>query len=210
MSEIVERSESNEALQAPLANRNDMPPDLLQEMFTFFRSDLRAKIAERLDTVPPELLERAVARAAQNLLRTAHLASAADRHAKLQVFNLAQRGQLNEDMLTQSLRDGQTDVFVHAFAQLGEIDTRTAYRLINNTNIQGIAVVCRAQRFDRRTFALIALHIEAKADGKTEDTQRILDLYDKVSPESAQRVMRFWRMRNAAFEAQRRLTEKAS
>lgn len=210
MTDVVARSESNEALQAPLARRNDVPPELLQQMFAFFRSDLRAKIIEKLDKVSPEILESALAHAAQELADATRRSFAADRRAKLQIDDLSRRGLLNEDSLTQLLRDGETSAFVHAFARLADIDLRTAYRLFNNNNAQGIAVVCRAHRFDRTTFAFVALHLEARANGKSLNTPAILDLYDKVSPESAQRVMRFWRVRNAAHAASRRSTIQTS
>lgn len=210
MTDVVARSESNEALQAPLARRNDVPPELLQQMFAFFRSDLRAKIIEKLDKVSPEILESALAHAAQELADATRRSFAADRRAKLQIDDLSRRGLLNEDSLTQLLRDGETSAFVHAFARLADIDLRTAYRLFNNNNAQGIAVVCRAHRFDRTTFAFVALHLEARANGKNLNTPAILDLYDKVSPESAQRVMRFWRVRNAAHAASLRSTMQTS
>lgn len=201
MRRVVERSETSEALQAPLAARADLPPDMLQEMFTFVSSELRTKIADKLAGLPPEIVEKAFADAAKELAGEARQMKDADRRAMLLINELARRKLLNEAMLNQLLRNDQTTEFVHAFARLGDIDVKTAQRLINAGNIEGVAIVCRAQRFDRATFAMIALHLEAKVKRDGAGAHNVLDLYDKVTPETAQRVMRFWRVRKEA-EAQ--------
>jgi hypothetical protein len=53
-------------------------------------------------------------------------------------------------------------------------------------------------RFDRSTFAAIAFFLEERAKDEKKETHNVLELYDKVTPEAAQRVMRFWRVRKEA------------
>jgi hypothetical protein len=89
--------------------------------------------------------------------------------------------------------------FIHAFARLAEIDVKTARRIIESCNAEGVAIVCRATRFDRSTFAAIAFFLDKNPRARKE-TQDMLGLYDKLAPEAAQRVMRFWRVRREAAD----------
>ena len=116
------------------------------------------------------------------------------------VAEMARRKLLNEALLHQLLRNNQVTEFIHAFARLGEIDVKTAARIVNACNAEGVAVVCRATRFDRSTFAAIAFFLEERANDTQKGMHNILELYDKVTPEAAQRVMRFWRVRKEASD----------
>jgi uncharacterized protein (DUF2336 family) len=111
---------------------------------------------------------------------------------------MARRKLLNEALLHQLLRNKQVTEFIHAFARLAEIDVKTAGRIVTACNTEGVAVVCRAMRFDRSTFAAIAFFLEERNKDGQKGTNNILELYDKVTPEAAQRVMRFWRVRKEA------------
>jgi uncharacterized protein (DUF2336 family) len=195
---VVERSETNELLQAPLVTRADVPPDMLQDMFSFVSSELRAKITEKLDNMPPEVIEKAFAAAAREFAGEVRQVKDADRKAMVYVAEMARRKLLNEALLHQLLRNKQVTEFIHAFARLAEIDVKTSGRIVNAGNTEGVAVVCRSMRFDRSTFAAIAFFLEERAADKQKGAHNILELYDKVTPEAAQRVMRFWRVRKEA------------
>lgn len=195
---VVERSETSESLQAPLITRADVPPDMLQDMFSFVSSELRNKITQKLDSMPPEVVEKAFAEAAKEFAGEVRQVKDADRKAMVYVAEMAHRKLLNESLLHQLLRNNQVTEFVHAFAKLGGIDVRTANRIVNACNTEGVAVVCRAMRFDRSTFAAIAFFLEERAKREQKETHNVLELYDKVTPEAAQRVMRFWRVRKEA------------
>ena len=56
-----------------------------------------------------------------------------------------------------------------------------------------LAVACRAAGFDKATFELILTSM-LQGDDKDFTPPRIVDLYLKVPPEAAERVMRFWRV----------------
>ena len=125
----------------------------------------------------------------------------ADRRARVFVSEMARKRELNEGLLVQLMRGGQTAEFVHAFARLGDIDVKTAQRIVQTRNTEGIAIVCRSARFDRATFSALALLIDASPMRSSGATQELLGLYDQVTPEAAQRVMRFWKVRREASSA---------
>ena len=92
----------------------------------------------------------------------------------------------------------RTTEFAHAFARLADIDVKTAQRIVRTRNAEGVAIVCRSARFDRGTFSALALLLDASQTRSSGETQRLLSLYDQVTPEAAQRVMRFWKVRQEA------------
>jgi len=197
---VVERAETSEILQAPLVTRADVPPDMLHDMFSFVSSELRSKITQKLESMPPEVVEKAFADAAKDFAGEVRQMKDADRKAMVYVSEMARRKLLNEALLQQLLRNNQTTEFVHAFARLADVDVKTARRIVNVANTEGVAIICKAMRFDRSTFSAIAFYLEQNAKRPQMNTQETLSLYDKVTPEAAQRVMRFWRVRKEAGE----------
>ncbi|MBI1212893.1 MAG: DUF2336 domain-containing protein [Alphaproteobacteria bacterium] len=195
---VVERSEGNEALQTPLIARQDLPVDLLNEMFSFVSSNLRTQIIQKMDGLPQDMLDNALSHTRDRFSKEVRQIKEADRRARVFVSEAARKRELNESLLVQLMRSGQTVEFTHAFARLGDIDVKTAQRIVQTRNTEGIAIVCRSARFDRATFSALALLIDASPTRSSEATQELLGLYDQVTPEAAQRVMRFWKVRRDA------------
>jgi uncharacterized protein (DUF2336 family) len=201
MQRVVERSEENEALQAPLVARADIPPDMLQDMFTFVSSELRTQIAEKLDSLPPEVIEAAFKEAEKDFAGEMRQMKDADRRAMVYVSEMARRKELTEALLHQLLRSNQMVEFMHAFGRLADIDVKTVRRIVTARNVEGVAIICKAARFDRSTFSAIVFSFDSSADRSVQTANDLMALYDKVTPESAQRVIRFWRVRKEAGDA---------
>jgi len=192
---VIERSETSTGIQASLVKRADLPPDLLQEMFSFVAGELRAKVAERLDSLPPELLDEAFSESSKAFAAELRTLKDADRKAMVYVAEMARRDQLNESLLHQLIRAGKEPEFVHAFAKLAGVRVRTIERMVKAKNTDAAAIICKSAGFDRSTFSAIACLFDGTADGTGHGPHPLLRLYDEVTPESAQRAMRFWRVR---------------
>lgn len=197
---VVERSESSDVLQAPLVARNDLPPDLLQDMYSFVSSELRTKIAEKIENMPPEVIEKAFKDAAQSFAGELRQMKDADRKAMAYVSEMARRKLLTESLLHQLVRNNQITEFVHALARLADIDVKTVRRIINARNTEGVAIICKAMRFDRSTFSAIAFLLDGAVQRDPKAAHEMLGLYDQVTAETAQRVIRFWRVRKEAAD----------
>lgn len=195
---VVERSETSDVLQAPLVARSDVPPDMLQDMFSFVSSELRTKITEKLEGLPPEVIEKAFKDAARDFAGEIRQVKDADRKAMVYVGEMASRRQLNESLLHQLIKNKQTTEFIHAFARLADIDVKTVRRIIIARNAEGVAVICKAVRFDRSTFAAIVTMMESSSSYSAGGSNELFGLYDQVTAEAAQRVIRFWRVRKEA------------
>ncbi|MCE9522120.1 MAG: DUF2336 domain-containing protein [Alphaproteobacteria bacterium] len=202
MTRVVERSENNEALQAPLIARTDMPPDMLQDMFTFVSGELRAKITKTLESLPPEVIDAAFKEAEKGFAEDMRQARASERRAMAYVNELIRLKKLTEPQLHELLRNNKNVEFVHAFARLVDVDLKTVRRIFNTCNVEGVAVMCKSARFDRATFTAVIFFLDPTPKRSLQVANELAPLYDRVSPESAQRVLRFWRVRKDATQAQ--------
>jgi uncharacterized protein (DUF2336 family) len=192
---VMERAETSTILQAPLVNRQDLPADMVNELFTFVKSELREQVQKRIEAIPPEELERALQEAEREVASELRQLRAADRKATVYVGEMFQQRKLNEGLLIQLVKSGKSAELIHAFARLAEVDVRTIKRLFNARNIEGIAIICRSLRFERGTFSTIAVSVLPNTGDTNRNIHEVLDLYDQVTSETAQRVMRFWRVR---------------
>jgi uncharacterized protein (DUF2336 family) len=192
---VMERAETSAILQAPLVNRQDLPADMVNELFTFVKAELREQVQKRMEAIPLEELERALQEAEREVASELRQLRAADRKATVYVGEMFQQRKLNEGLLIQLVKSGKTAELIHAFARLAEVEVRTIKRLFNARNLEGIAIICRSLRFERGTFSTIAVSVLPNSGDTNRNIHEVLDLYDQVTSETAQRVMRFWRVR---------------
>jgi len=166
----VDRAGSNPALHAAVVNRRELPIDLLNEMYFMVEAKLRTKILERNATLDPTALDAAL-EAGRNRVAT-------------------QDGALPADYA-----EAEADVRSVALAELAGIDFHTARVILERRELDALAIVCRAADFERSlflTFAVLVLDRDSDAMGRAKEYG---DLYAELSRESAQRTLRFWKMR---------------
>ncbi len=211
METIVERSEASEALQKPLLNRRDLPPDLMHNMFWWVSSALKKHI---LTTAQVD--EAAVDAMLADAQRGMGMKTDEDDDSLSRVERAVRRrmrlGQLNQDALVQYLRRGQVPEFIAALGYLTEVDPKTARRIVFTPGHEAVAVACRAKGFDLSTFSTIVLLLDgvSEDDAETgvrkqlrrpEEVAKLLELYKQVPIETAKRAMRFWAIRQQTLDS---------
>lgn len=198
MEKLVEQSRSIGELQAPLAGRFDLPPQLLTQMYFFVSSALKKEILKRSDMLDPALIDEAVDANRQKIL-TAAVAEATVEIEESRRFirERIQSNSLNESLLKELIEMRRATEFLLAFAHVAGVDTSTAQRIMQDRSWESLAITCRAAGLERSTFAKIVFGLQ-KTSEEQNKALRILDLYLKIPQEAAERVMRFWRVRAQA------------
>jgi uncharacterized protein (DUF2336 family) len=208
MAVVVDRAEANSQLHKPLVGRGDVPPDMLHRLFWSVSSQLRQRILETTAAIPAEDLDRMLAEAETEvtaaLSRTAargHHSGPAFDPATLDVAeqfarNKEAAGQLTQDLLVQLLRQNQVAYFVAGFARMTGVDSQTARRILYDPSGEAVGIACKAVGFDRVYYSNLLLMTDQSGSRKPEDVKKLVDLYDQLSPETAQRAMRFWKLRS--------------
>ncbi|WP_029087933.1 DUF2336 domain-containing protein [Brevundimonas aveniformis] len=195
---VTDRAMANPELQADLVNRASMPPDLLNEMYFVVETQLRQKILERNAGVAPEKLEAALA-VGRHRLRAEDGSLPPDfETARAYVRELQASSSLTPEALVRLLRSGGRTEFLIALAELSGIDFHTAQKIVEAGQIDALAVVCKSVDMDRAiflTYAVVLLNKEGDAMGKAQAYGR---MYAELTRETAQRTLRFWKLRREA------------
>ena len=191
----VDRAHANPELHEAVVERQSLPPDLLNEMYFIVEARLRETIMERNAELDPNELEAALETGRKRLAARDGAMPADYQQVEAEVRAMAKRGELTPTVLTSFLRQGQKTRFMMALSELADIDFPTARRVLEGRLVDPLAIVCKAAGFDRAlflTFVVLMLDREADAMGRAQEYG---DLYSKLTPESASRAIRFWRLR---------------
>jgi uncharacterized protein (DUF2336 family) len=192
---VVDRAGVNPNLHAVVVNRRSLPMDLLNEMYFVVEAQLRTKILERNAEVDPADLDAALA-AGRNRLAADDGALPPDYEAsERDVRSLVARKALTPKALASMLRNRESTRFMVALAELAGIDFHTARLILERRELDALAIVCKAADFERSlflTFAVLVLDRDADAMGRAREYG---ELYAALPKDSAQRTLRFWKMR---------------
>ena len=199
METLTEKAETSELLQRPVVTRADLPPDLLNSMFFAVSSELKRVIIERMQDIDPALIDGAIRQTERRMKMRGAVADPEQEKAAAFLATLAKSGPITESLLVALTKQKRHADVVVVFGKLTALDMKTARRILGDPNPEALAIASRACRFDRQTFSTLALD---RPDGtrSVDQTYSLLDLYDKVPVDAAQRVMRFWRVRTGVSE----------
>jgi len=203
MEKMVEHSRNLKSLQAPMADRFDLPPQLLTQMYFFVSSALKKEILKRSDMLDPALIDEAVNSNRQKILDQAVTDVQSEvSEARRFVGEKISSNALNESLLKELIETKRSTEFLLAFAHFTGIDTSTAQSILKDRTWESLAITCRASGLERATFAKVVFGLQKGSD-EQQKALRILDLYLKIPQEAAERVMRFWRVRAQAAGSQK-------
>jgi len=197
----VERAKLNPALHEVTVNRASLPPDLLNEMYFVVEIRLRQTILEQNARMDPALLESALRHGrVQVATRDGVLPEDyAETLAKIEQLQAANR--LTPSVLAGLMRGKSKTAFLIALARLADVDFHTARQVVERRELDALAVVCRAADLDRALFltcALVLLNEDGDALGKARS---YAEMYAALGRDTAQRTIRFWRLRREAVAA---------
>lgn len=195
---VVVRAEKNHSLHAPLVNRKAVPADILDEMFGFVSAPMRAEITKKFQDIPEEEINAAMKRAA-NRVKIFNGALPEDfETATAELVDMKVKGTINRAQLPTIWRDNKKTLFKLILADFGSVDYYTIERIIQNCDADSLAIICRANNFERALFVTIcALSFGSKGINGAE---ALGHLYNEVPPEAASRAIRFMQVKTSALK----------
>jgi uncharacterized protein (DUF2336 family) len=198
---VVDRAHENPALHDSVVARKDVPLELVNELYFKAEARLRAAILKRNASVDPVELEQALNRARVRVTDSVRRQNLrlADLQAKAKEMQAA--GELNGRNLLALHREGRTELFLCCLGLWTGLDYEIVRLLMENRDLDGLAMICRATEIERPLFVSLACLCDGGPEGmrRAEEYGR---LYAAVPVEAAQRAMRFYRVRKTS-EAQR-------
>jgi uncharacterized protein (DUF2336 family) len=192
-SSLVKRAEDDEVLAEKVGLRPDIPARLFRELvvkatevvqqrlLASAKPETRTEIRRVLTKVSSEVRARATARdftAAQRV-----------------VLGLHRAGNMNEAALIDFCKAGKYEEAVVSLAALSKVPVDVADRLMSGDQPDPVLILCKSAGFGWPAVKALML---ARPSGKGTSGQGLDAAYanfERLSPSTAQRVVRFWQIR---------------
>lgn len=198
METMVERAQANEELNSKLIKRRDVPDDLNQEMFWRVSWAMREQILANNSGMSEAQIEALMAEteewfaAQQNAENPTPAEKFINRKEKM--------NQLDAALLLNLMRQQKVPEVVAGLARLAKLDLDVARQAIFDPSGEKLVIICRALEMDRDVFWEICDLANFDDERTPEDMQELLGVYERITPASAQRALRFLRTRLSVQE----------
>lgn len=187
---LVDQSAAVDEYQEPLLRRRELGPELAKRMYIHVSTGLRNYILAHFQVDRAELDAR-LAEATSEAMEKATAENHVDAVQAL-ADKLAKRDALTYDLIVQTLRRGEVQLFEAMIAQMTGLSRDLACRLLYEEEADGFVIVARVAGFDRSTFTTLFLLLQrAHPHDDANDPQQLrrgLELYDRLRPETAKKV----------------------
>jgi uncharacterized protein (DUF2336 family) len=197
MEAAVDRARRNAVLHEAVVTRQDLPLDLLNDMYFVVAASLREQIMQRNASVDPAALDAALAKARDRLKRTVGDLSAEAKNAMGFIQSKKAAGELNARMLVSLYREAKQMHFLYGLAEVTSVDPETVSGMLDRRDVDALAMLCRAAGVERPLFVTLAV-LTCGGEDAMNRAEEFGRMYNGVPVEAAQRAVRFFKMRKAA------------
>jgi uncharacterized protein (DUF2336 family) len=194
---LINRADGDDNLATCLGLRPSMPRHLYLKLV----ARASATVRERLETAhPAQAAEVPVAvREATRRIRTAPSGmSKQTAIAHALVKSLYEDGRLDEHQVTLFAEAGKFDETNAAVAALANVPVAIAENMMVETRSEGVMILAKVSGMGWSTVRAIIDMRDNLFGGEPTDLQSCRDTYERLRPSTAQQVLRFHRMQQAA------------
>ena len=190
---LVKRAETDGILAEKVGLRPDIPPQMFQELLTKATAIVHKRL---LASAPPELkaeIRRVLDKVSNEV--GARVGPRDYRAAQRVVLSLHRAGGMNETALAAFAGDGKYEETVVALAALSKVPINVADRLMATDRPDPVLILCKAADMSWPTVKSV---ITVRPDGNAASNQGLDSAfanYGRLSASTAQRVVRFWQVR---------------
>jgi uncharacterized protein (DUF2336 family) len=190
---LVKRAETDGILAEKVGLRPDIPPQMFQELLTKATAIVHKRL---LASAPPHLqadIRRVLDKVSDEV--GARVGPRDYRAAQRVVLSLHRAGGMNEAALAAFAGDGKYEETVVALAALSKVPISVADRLMASDRPDPVLILCKAADMNWPTVRSI---ITVRPDANTASNQGLdsaFTNYGRLSASTAQRVVRFWQVR---------------
>jgi uncharacterized protein (DUF2336 family) len=191
---VVDRAVGNPDLHEAVVSRRSLPVDLLNQMYFVVEQRLRDRILTRNAEVDPVVLEAALMAGRTRVAAQDGALPADYAGAEAEVSRAARLKRLDPATLAGYLRAGKRTQFLIALSRLSEVEYAILSRIVDASDLDALAIVCKAADLDRAGFMTFAVLL-GDDRRETNRAQVYGQVYAELPRETALRTLRFWRIR---------------
>ncbi len=203
MEYLVEQSRRIDSFHEPILNRGDLDPSLTQRMFMWVSAALRQYILDTYE-MDPDLVDDMLEKAALESIGAQSQPRGSASKAQELVARLADDDAVTPELLVTLLQDGEIPLFMTMFQRLTGLRERLVKRLVFEPGGEGLAIACKSAGLGKAIFSSVFTPTRKARPGADKATRRdirqVLNLYDHMTEDSAQHVVRRWQ-RNVGYLA---------
>jgi uncharacterized protein (DUF2336 family) len=197
-STLVKRAENDGVLAEKVGLRPDIPAHLFRDLLVQATEVVQRRL---LASAKPET-QAEIRRVLQKVSSEVGAKSAPRdyREAQRIVFELHKAGKLDEAALVEFAKAGKYEETVASLAALCAVPIEVIDRLMGGDRPDPVLILAKARGFAWATARAV---IMARPGGKGTSSQGLDTAYanfERLSPSTAQRVLRFWQVRQADIE----------
>jgi uncharacterized protein (DUF2336 family) len=197
MEAAVDRARRNGVLHEAVVTRQDLPLDLMNDMYFAVEASLREQIMKRNASVDPATLDAALAKARERLKQTVGDLSAEAKNAMGFIQSKKAAGELNARMLVALYREAKQMHILYGLAEVTNVAPETVSGILERRDVEALAMLCRAAHVERPLFVTLAV-LACGGENAMNRAEEFGRMYNSVPVEAAQRAVRFFKMRKAA------------
>lgn len=192
---LINRACADEALQALLGQRDDLPEPHVRQLVAVARETARRRLAQTLPGGVKSSIDAAVEQSAQTV--EAAVSSRRDYGKALSAIHaLTEERRLGESDLIGFATNGKLEETICAIAYAIGLSVSAAERLFEGSEADLLLVVGKSQDWSWRTLRAM-LNLRSPAPS-AHSLRRAQETYDQLSPSTSQRVVHFLKAREAA------------
>ncbi len=197
---LIAKSRADDLLQAALGRRNDIPQRHMAVLFELAKKAARERLQNDHGGAGRRAVSDAVNATARDIVAETKARSEAYRQAVQQVSSLVQNDGLHEPALVDYARQGQLDHTVIALSYLSKLPLAMVEPAVLSADNDALLIMGRSINLSWTTVrAIFALRQEYKPSAR--QLEQLSESYGKLTPATAQRVLRFLHARESAAAA---------
>jgi uncharacterized protein (DUF2336 family) len=192
-SALVRRAEGDDDLAEKVGQRQDIPPHLFRDLLV----RATAMVQERLLAAAKPETRSEIQRVLEKVSKEFSKSAPARDYAAAQraVLELKNGGRLGETELVDLANAKKFEETVAALALLCGIPIETADRLMAGDRPDPILILCKAAAYGWPTARAVILSRPNTKGTSNQALDTAFANFEKLSPSTAQRVVRFWQVR---------------
>ncbi len=193
MSKLVMMAESNDILTEIMGLRSDIPPHLFQQLVAHATTAARDRLIARSHPANRAAIEKAMAGIAARVGATVNHRAYAE--AQRLVQSLKQDTELTRSKILEFSRGSRIPETVAALAVLTGVPIEFVHRILHAQSVYGTIVLCKAIALDWPVAEFVIHMRPGMGRSRSADMDEASSEYPKLSVASAQRLIRFWLVR---------------
>jgi uncharacterized protein (DUF2336 family) len=191
---LVGRAEGDGDLAERLGARQDVPRHLFRQLLVRATAVVQQRLLAQAKPETKAEIQRVLDKVAGEIGKSAPVRDYAA--AQRVVLDLHRTGSLDENRLADFAKDKKFEETVAALSLLSGVPIETADRLATDERPDPILILCKAAGYSWTTARAIILTRPRGKGSSSSALDAAFVNFEKLSPVTAQRVVRFWQVRH--------------